>query len=294
MTNHETVASLDVGISEARRDEAWKQRRRWFSSPHGRMHIITSTIGGSTLLCGTAVVMLVVATTTLFRKRRLYTEGMARWLAKAILRLTGVKMVVHQERAFPQGQTIYVANHTSTLDMFILLALGLPNTRYFLRGKYRAIIPLGIITYLMGTFFTPPQSRPASRVRCFQNAERVLRRTRESVYLSPEGTRITDGKIGHFNKGTFHLATNLRVPIVPIFIDIPPEVNPGTGYGVMPGTVHIHILPEIRTENWRIEDLPENKEKFGIFMCVSRTKCVPRSGLQAFDRLRSPKNRGNR
>ena len=60
-------------------------------------------------------------------------------------------------------------------------------------------------------------------MRCFQAAERVLRRTGDSVYLSPEGTRITGGTIGHFNKGTFHLATDLRVPIVPLFIDIPPE-----------------------------------------------------------------------
>jgi len=268
MTGRETAELIDVGIDEARRDAAQKCRRQWFSSPSGRLHIVFSVVGSALLLCGTAVAMITVAVLTLFRKRRLYTEGMSRWLAKRILGLNGVKMVVHQERAISQGQTIYVANHTSTLDMFILLALGLPNTRYFLRGKYRRIIPLGIITYLMGTFFTPSQSQPAARVRCFQNAERVLRRTRDSVYLSPEGKRITDGKIGHFNKGTFHLATNLRVPIVPLFIDIPPEVNPGTGYGVMPGIVHVYVLPEIRTDDWRIEDLLKNKERVrDLYVC---------------------------
>ncbi len=284
MTRRETTDLNDLGIDEARRDAAQKYRHEWFSSPSGRRHIIFSIVGGSLLLCVTAVATLAVAMLTLFRKRRLYTEGMSRWLANSILRLTGVKMVVHQERAFSKGQTIYVANHTSTLDMFILLALGLPNTRYFLRGKYRRIIPLGIITYLMGTFFTPSQTRPAARVRCFQNAERVLRRTHESVYLSPEGTRITDGKIGHFNKGTFHLATNLRVPIVPLFIDIPPEVNPGTGYGVMPGIIHVYILPEIRTDDWRIEDLLKNKERvrdlYVQFQNELRAMALSRSHLQ--------------
>lgn len=260
MSLRETAASIDVGIDGAHREEALRRRRLWLSSPRGRMHVVFYMVASSLLLCGMAVAMLAVAMLTLFRKRRFYTEKMARGLAEATLRFAGVKMVVHQERSFRREQTIYVANHTSSLDPFILLALGLPNARYFLRGKYRRIIPFGLIAYLMGSFFTPPQSQPIARVRCFQNAERVLRRTRESVYLSPEGTRITDGTIGHFNKGTFHLATNLKVPIVPLYIDIPTEMNPGKGYGVMPGTVHVYVLPEIRTDDWQLEDLLKNKE----------------------------------
>ncbi len=127
---------------------------------------------------------------------------------------------------FPRTQTVYVSNHTSTLDLFVLVALGLPNCRFFLSGFLRKFVPLGIIGWMMGTFFTVPQDRPAERGRIFQRAERMLRRTGESVYLSPEGGRITTGQIGHFNKGAFHLATNLRAPIVPMYFDIPPEVDP--------------------------------------------------------------------
>jgi 1-acyl-sn-glycerol-3-phosphate acyltransferase len=97
------------------------------------------------------------------------------------------------------------------------------------------------------------------RVRCFQHAERVLRRTGESVYLSPEGRRVTDGAIGHFNKGAFHLATNLRVPLLPLYIDIPPDVDPGRGHLVVPGTVEVHVLPEVPTEGWVLDDLLANK-----------------------------------
>ena len=92
---------------------------------------------------------------------------------------------------------------------------------------------------MMGTFFTVPQDRPAERTRIFKRAERILRRTGESVYLSPEGARITTGEIGHFNKGAFHLATNLRVPIVPFFIAIPPDVDPGRGIAARPGVIDV-------------------------------------------------------
>ena len=110
----------------------------------------------------------------------------------------------------------------------------------------------------MGTFFTAPQSRPADRVRIFSGADATLRRTGESVYLSPEGARITSGGIGRFNKGAFHLATSLRAPIVPLYIEIPPESDPGRGYDARPGTVHVHVKPAIDTSAWRLADLAAN------------------------------------
>ena len=236
-------------------------RRLRLASFRGRLRVAFNIGATFLIMTAGAAAMLAVALLTLFRARRFYAEVMARWTSLAILRILRVRIMVHGDRPFPERQTIYISNHTSTLDMFLLLALGLPNTRYFMRGKFRVIIPLGIVNYLIGTFFTPSQRYPAKRVRCFRNAERVLRRTGESVYLSPEGRRVTDGRIGHFNKGTFHLATNLQVPILPFFIDVPPETNPGLGMAVLPGTVHVYLLPPISTEGWRLEDLRENKQR---------------------------------
>lgn len=236
-------------------------RQRWLASPRGRLHGAWCGVTGSLLLSGTAIAMLGVALATGFRKRRLYAETLGRWLALATLRVSGVEMVVHKSHPFPQRQTIYISNHTSTLDVFILMALGLPNSRYFMSGYLRKILPLGLIGYLIGIFYTPPQSRPRERRQCFRRAERVLRRTGESVYLSPEGMRVTTGHLGSFNKGTFHLATRLRAPILPLYIDIPPEMNPGKGYRTMPGTLNVYTLPEIRTDEWKLEEMVENKER---------------------------------
>jgi putative phosphoserine phosphatase/1-acylglycerol-3-phosphate O-acyltransferase len=105
-----------------------------------------------------------------------------------------------------------------------------------------------------------PQSFPERRTAIFRRAERVLRRTRESVYLSPEGERITTGEIGHFNKGAFHLATALGAPIVPMYLFVPRESNPGKGLDARPGTVHVHFRPAIETRAWRVEDLARNRD----------------------------------
>ena len=207
-----------------------------------------------------AVVMLVVGAGTLFCARRLYREVLARGLARAILGIWRIRVVVHPDRSWPESQTIYISNHTSTIDLFVLVALGLPRTRFFLSGFVRKLLPLGVISTLMGTFHTPLQADRAARVRCFQAAERRLRRTGDSVYLSPEGERVTTGAIGPFNKGAFHLATSLGVPIVPLYIAVPREIDPGKGYAARPGTVHLYVGPPIPTAGWRLEDLERNRE----------------------------------
>jgi 1-acyl-sn-glycerol-3-phosphate acyltransferase len=225
-----------------------------------RVRVIVLSLASTLTISIAAFALIPVAAATLFRARRLYA-ALAACVARLILRLWSVRVVVHQDRAFPRSQTIYVSNHSSTLDLFVLVALALPNTRFFLSGYLRKYVPLGIIAYLMGTFFTVPQSRQAERVRIFQRADRVLRRTGESVYLSPEGGRVATGEIGHFNKGAFHLATSLKAPIVPLYFHIPREIDPGLGFDARPGTVHVHVMPAIDTSGWHIEQLHENKER---------------------------------
>jgi 1-acyl-sn-glycerol-3-phosphate acyltransferase len=89
----------------------------------------------------------------------------------------------------------------------------------------------------------------------------VLRRTGESVYLSPEGERVVTGKIGHFNKGAFHLATALHAPIVPMYIRIPREIDPGTGLAARAGSVDVFIGEAVETISWRVEDVESNRDR---------------------------------
>jgi len=216
---------------------------------------------GLTLLTAGALVMLLAAVLTLFQARRFYSEWIATPLGKAMLAVWGVRYVEHDRARIPRGQVIYVSNHTSTIDMFVLIALGLPNTRFFLSGYLRKLVPLGVIGYLIGIFWTVDQVYTERRKRIFARAARVLKRSGESVYLSPEGERVTTGKIGSFNKGAFHMATDLKAPIVPLFITIPRAMDPGLGLDARPGVVHVHFLPAIDTSGWRVEQVPVNRDR---------------------------------
>jgi len=208
-----------------------------------------------------SLLMLAFAVITLFQLRRLYSEWFLTPCGRWFLRIWGLRMEVHQHAPFPARQTVFVMNHTSSIDMFAIVALGLPNTRFFLSGFMRKFPPLALIGYLTGIFWTVDQAYTEKRVQIFQRACRVLSQTGESVCLSPEGQRITSGEIGPFNKGAFHLAAALGAPMQPIFIHIPSEINPGKGWHARPGTIHIHIGETIDTSIWRGEDAATIKEQ---------------------------------
>ena len=237
-------------------------RLRTFYATPMKPTLRTKLLAGATALvvCTASIAILPIACLTLFRARRLYARFTSR-LARLVLRFWGVRIRLHGSLSPAAGQMVYISNHSSALDVFLLLALGLPNTRFFLSGFLQKIIPLAILARLMGTFFTVPQDRPDERRRIFAAASNELRRTRESVYLSPEGARITTGEIGPFNKGAFHLATVLGAPIVPLYFMVPADMDPGMGYAVRPGTVDIFVKAPIDTSGWRLDDTVAHKEQ---------------------------------
>lgn len=220
--------------------------------------VILATFSGL-FITAAALAALPLAVVTLFRTRRLYARYCT-GVARTVLRIWSLRVRVHGRPQDGARQVVYISNHSSTIDLFVLVALGLPNTRFFLSGFLKKTVPLGVLAHLMGTFFTVPQNQPDERRRIFARACRILASTGECVYLSPEGTRVTTGQIGHFNKGAFHLATALGAPLAPFHIFIPREIDPGMGYRAKPGTIVVTFKPLIETRDWHVEDVVANKE----------------------------------
>lgn len=247
------------------------QQRQDLRQPRGptnrrlRLRVLLGLACGAVIFVFGSLSMFFVACLTLFQARRFYAEVMAKWMSRLALWCCGIRIKEHRDFDFAEQQTVFISNHTSSVDMFVLIALGLPRTRYFLSGFLRRILPLGLIGYLIGTFWTVLQKHPEKRTRIFQRAERILRRTGDSVFLTPEGQQI-----GCFNKGAFHLATNLSSPIQPIFIHIPGEVDPGPwtsnkDLDVRPGVVEVFYRPPIDTSGWTLDDLELNRDSVRDF-----------------------------
>ncbi len=238
-------------LRRARKPNSWRAKTR----------VLLASLASMLLLCVGSVLMLIIGVLTGFQARRFYAEVLARGMARMALGFYGVRIIEHRDFPFRTRQTVYISNHTSALDMFVLISLGLPNCRYFLSGFLRKILPLWIIGWMIGIFWTVPQTQGKKRTRIFQRADQVLKRSGESVFLTPEG-QIT----WVFNKGAFHLATSLKAPILPIYIFIPNEVDPGPwtngdGMDVRAGDVHVYYRAEIDTSSWSIEDVSTYRDQ---------------------------------
>ena len=67
--------------------------------------------------------------------------------------------------------------------------------------------------------------------------------------MTPEGQRVRTGGVGEFHRAAVHLATNLGVPIVPIYFDVPAACRPEEGRFAR-GTARVHALPTVDTAGW--------------------------------------------
>ena len=204
------------------------------------------------------LLVLVFSILTLFQAR----DRTMRWLvgpgAWLILRVMGIRVECVGRERLPEQPVVMIGNHLSSYDIFAVTALGLPRTRYFLSTYTYRVLPLTVIALCTRTIYIHGQEHPEKRIQCFQRAEQILRDSGDSVFLTPEGMRVTTGKVGHFNRGSFHLAVALQRPIVPFLIEIPPAINPGLGVVSSSGTVRITVQEPIDTSQWSLETLPEH------------------------------------
>jgi 1-acyl-sn-glycerol-3-phosphate acyltransferase len=149
---------------------------------------------------------------------------------------------------------IYISNHSSTLDIFLIIVMGLPKIRYV--AKYELLYnPLfAVMGTLTGQIFIKRQDSEKA-VATLNRAYEKIRRKGLSLYVAPEGTRIVGGKIGAFKKGAFRMAMDLQYPIVPIHFAGARHLCPGKTLRVKPGDVTIRFYPPIDTSSWTLENL---------------------------------------
>jgi 1-acyl-sn-glycerol-3-phosphate acyltransferase len=216
------------------------------------------------VLMGITLVGLAIQVTCLIsigRGREFCRKYLLRPLCLCIFTLFGIKIHIKGRENIPEGQVIYIGNHSSTLDMPAICALSLPRTRYFLSKYTYKFLPITLVASALGTFYLDLQNKPKKRSETFKRASSILKESGDSVFLTPEGMRVTSGEIGHFNKGAFHLAAELRVPLVPIFFYIPKAMDPGIGINTGSGNIVLHFLPAIDTSHWKAENVEEIKEE---------------------------------
>jgi 1-acyl-sn-glycerol-3-phosphate acyltransferase len=212
------------------------------------------------LLCACAAAVALFSALTLLRAKETARQWIVKPFSKALLFLLGVR-VRDLRPPPPEGPVITISNHLSMLDIFVVCSLGIPCTRYFLSVSTLRVWPMAIVGRCTGVFYIEEQTDPEARIASFQRAERVLRETKESVYLSPEGSRNPGLELQKFNRGAFHMAANLHLPIVSLLIETPKESHPGLGLFFQPGTVTVRQIAVTDTSGWSPENVAAYRDE---------------------------------
>lgn len=181
-------------------------------------------------------------------------------------RAAGVRLAVSGREHLALRPAVFVFNHQSGADPFLLCALLQRDFVGVAKAEIRSNPLLGPAFAFAGTVFVD-RSDHAQAVRALDPAIATLRRGL-GILIAPEGTRSDGYGVAPFKKGAFRIALAARAPIVPIVLHDAHDLLPRGGWIMRAGTVHVSVLAPIATDAWPIEALDAHvaavRERFAV------------------------------
>ena len=153
---------------------------------------------------------------SLFEKRGYFAHWCARTWSRLILATTGVRVRVRGlERLTPGRTYVFVSNHQSIYDIPVLF-WSLPFQLRIIAKESLGSFPF-LGWHLRRTGHMLVDRRKPDHHAVFDWASRLTSQGL-SLIVFPEGTRSADGRVGRFKGGSFHLALEAGLPIVPLSV----------------------------------------------------------------------------
>lgn len=208
------------------------------------------------LLLTTVVISSITVILGLLGVRQDHLQALARLWARMLLWGLRLKVTVNGRANLESGATyIFAANHSSMLDIILLLAELPRNFRWMAKKNLFNIPFLGWGMHFCGYIPVDRENRRAAMrsigVACQRIEEGV------SVVIFPEGTRTPEGQLHHFQPGGFVLAIRTGRPVVPLAIVGAGAALPRGSLYFQPGHLSLNIAEPISTEGLSQSDRHE-------------------------------------
>ena len=191
-------------------------------------------------------------------KRIRLTNRIGRVLSYAMLRIIGANPIIHNREAIDRsGPAIYVANHSSSLDIFVFGWACPPGTSAVAKKEIIWAPFVGPIIWLSG-FLLINRKNPSQALTSMQESTQFLQSNGLSAWVMPEGTRSPHGKLGRFKRGFVHMALQSQLPVIPIVIHGAHRVWPMERLLFNRADLEIEMLEQIDTSDWTVEGAQEH------------------------------------
>jgi len=196
---------------------------------------------------------------SVMERRGYFAHWCARTWSRLILKTTGVQVHVEGLERLEPGRTyVFVANHQSIYDIPILF-WSLPYQLRIIAKESLGNFPF-LGWHLRRTGHMLVDRRRPDRAKVFGWASRLMS-SGLSLIVFPEGTRSPDGRVGRFKGGSFYLALEAGLPVVPLSVVGSRHVMLKGRLATYPGRVRLVVHEPISTEGLSESDPKEFGER---------------------------------
>lgn len=164
----------------------------------------------------------------------------AHWWSRAVCFFFCVRVKVVGRENIDKGTSyVFVANHQGAFDIWSIYGYLNHNFKWLMKKSLEKIFLVGRACKSAHHIFVD-DTKLASIRETIEESEETLR-DGMSLVIFPEGSRTWNGKMIPFKRGAFMLASEFKLPVVPITIDGAFKAMPRSTYNVTPCTITMTI-----------------------------------------------------
>lgn len=164
--------------------------------------------------------------------------------AKGTCYLSFVRVkVTGKEYLDPDQSYIFVANHSSSYDIYSMYGFLGRDIRWMMKKELMRVPFLGWACKMVG-HIAVDRSNAMKAAETLNAAKKTLKNG-TSVVFFPEGSRTKTGKMGPFKRGAFVTAKEIGLPVAPVTIIGTFNIKKPGEKIIRPGKVILKIQPPV-------------------------------------------------
>ena len=207
-------------------------------------------MGLCTLVLGPPLILLTLVTKS---ATLMYWAGVK--MVVYVTRIAGEKVAVYGQENIPPGVCMFAANHTSNADAPAIVG-AIPRRVAIFGRKSLFDIPVVGTAFRLAKFVpVDRENRDAALASVKQAVEYI--REGFSFLVYHEGTRSPDGRMRRFKKGSFVIAIEAGIPIVPVPCAGAHRIMKKKSLIVRPGKVTVRFGKPINASEYTVEQRDE-------------------------------------
>ena len=204
----------------------------------------------STLVLGPPLILLTLVTKS---ATLMYWTGVK--MVVIVTRIAGEKVTVIGRENIPPGVCLFAANHTSNADAPAIVG-AIPRRVAIFGRKSLFDIPIVGAAFKLAKFVPVDREDRDAALNSVKEAVRYIREG-YSFLVYPEGTRSPDGRLRRFKKGSFVMAIEAGIPVVPVACAGAHRIMKKNSLIVRPGKVTVRFGKPIDASAYTIEQRAE-------------------------------------